>query len=518
MFIPVLIFGLFFVILGGLSAFLVWMAVRKHRRYKLLSDTRMTSIGSLRPGLAKTTGLVRALEEPVRSPMTRRDCVFYDFRVEEQRTRTVSSGPRGGMRTETYWATVVNDRQYVRFSLEEDTGEVEIDLEGAEVTMRSAAHTSSSMFDSAPPDLERLLRNRYATSTRGLFFNKTMRYVETVIEEADRLIALGEIRRKKRGDRHVLGKGNEVPLIVSDKSDRDLASGYAWSRNLYAIGAVVPLLFLIPVGIIAFVMVGAFAGMDHVAQNNQPQVNNPPPNVPWPNNPPPNRQPLIPPFQDDKLKPPAPPPLAPQPAADFVAQAVQEARGNDPFKRRDALARLERAPEDAKQRKDFEDARGDAAKRKEVAALLTELVRTDRGNRRTAANALKLWMTPDVVPELIAELEQAKFGNEKAMLIELLGASKDTRAVPALVKRLRGLGDTRNATAAIEAIGPEATPALVTALQDATANREQVCRILAKIGTADALPALKKLTADGDKRVATAAKDAEKQITERTKS
>src|SRR5262249_60631356 len=102
-----------------------------------------------------------------------------------------------------------------------------------------------------PPRLERLLRARYGTSTRGLLFNKTMRYTETVIEEADKLIALGEVRSKKRGDRHVMTKGVEVPLIVSDKSDTDLAKSYAWSRNLYAIGACIPIVLLIPVGIMA---------------------------------------------------------------------------------------------------------------------------------------------------------------------------------------------------------------------------------------------------------------------------
>jgi hypothetical protein len=302
--IPLFIFGIFFLVLGGLSVFLAWMAVKKHKRYRLLSDTRMTDIGALRPGLRKTTGMVRALEDPVRSPMARRDCVFFDFHVEEQRTRTVSTG-RGGMRTETYWATVVHDRQFVRFALEDDSGEVELDLAGAEVTMRSADHTSSSLFNTAPPRLERLLRDRYGTSTRGLLFNKTMRYTEVVIEEADKLIALGEVRSKKRGDRHVMTKGAEVPLIVSDKSDRDLASSYAWSRNMYAIGACVPLVLLIPVGIMAFVFLGAFAGMG-AAQNQQPAAfNNPPANNPWPNNP--NNRPNIPPFQDNGVRPPPPP-------------------------------------------------------------------------------------------------------------------------------------------------------------------------------------------------------------------
>src|SRR5262249_3523385 len=149
-------------------------------------------------------------------------------------------------------------------------------------------------------------------------------------------------------DRHVMGKGSEVPLLVSDKSDKDLASGYAWSRNLYAIGAAVSLLFLIPVGIFAVIFIGAFAAADHAHQNLHQQANAQQPNNPWPPNQQPvvNKQPIIPPFEDDRQKPPPPPPLAP---VDYVVQALNDVRGNDRDRRADALRRLERAPDDAKQ-------------------------------------------------------------------------------------------------------------------------------------------------------------------------
>ena len=68
-----------------------------------------------------------------------------------------------------------------------------------------------------------------------------------------------------------------------------------------------------------------------------------------------------------------------------MAQALQDVRGNDAAKRADALRRLERAPNDQKKRKDFEDARADAAKRKEVNAALVEILKgNDRANKQWA--------------------------------------------------------------------------------------------------------------------------------------
>jgi HEAT repeat protein len=201
---------------------------------------------------------------------------------------------------------------------------------------------------------------------------------------------------------------------------------------------------------------------------------------------------------------------------DFVAQAVQDVRGNDAFKRGDALRRLERAPDDQKKRKDFEDARADAGKRREVNAALVEVLKgNDRGNKRGAASALKLWLTPDAVPDVIALLDNADRG-DALLLIELLGDSKDARAVPALVKQLKTHGIT--AMRALEAIGPAGTKDLAAALDDDKSDRIKVCRVLEQVGTAEALPALKKLGADPKGGLAAVvARNAAKKIEERTK-
>jgi len=241
----------------------------------------------------------------------------------------------------------------------------------------------------------------------------------------------------------------------------------------------------------------------------------PRPEAPRPNNPQPqggNRQTGVPPYQDDGQRPPPPPALVP---LGFSEQAVRDLRDKDFRKRGEAVRRLESVPNDAKQRAEFEGARADGIRRKEVAAALLEVVRTDGANRKTAANALKLWATPEMVPDLIKLMEGWQFG-DRAVMMDLLGALKDVRAVPALIKVLRGF-DTDGAAAALESIGAPGTAELAKALDDPKLNREAVCRVLGKVGTADAIPALRKLSADRNPFLARAAQAAEKQITERAK-
>src|SRR5262249_57563240 len=105
-------------------------------------------------GRDKREGGARALEEPLVSPMARRDCVFFHFQVQEQ---------RGGGRS-AHWVTVIDDRQFIPFVLADGRDEIEVDMHGAEVEMRGQVSRTSGVFNSPPPELERMLMRRYGTS------------------------------------------------------------------------------------------------------------------------------------------------------------------------------------------------------------------------------------------------------------------------------------------------------------------------------------------------------------------
>src|SRR5438067_8058788 len=87
----------------------VFFAVRNRKKVAAIEGTEVCPVGELDEGYRKVNGRVVALERPIASPLSRTPCVFYQFRVQELRTRQVytgGTGPNGtggSYRTETYW-------------------------------------------------------------------------------------------------------------------------------------------------------------------------------------------------------------------------------------------------------------------------------------------------------------------------------------------------------------------------------------------------------------------------------
>ena len=77
--------------MGGIGA-LFWLAwasrayfhfKKVDRIYKLMSDTKTTPIGSLKPGPVEIKGKVNSTLPPLPSPWTQKHGVFYQFLVQE---------------------------------------------------------------------------------------------------------------------------------------------------------------------------------------------------------------------------------------------------------------------------------------------------------------------------------------------------------------------------------------------------------------------------------------------------
>jgi hypothetical protein len=274
----------FIVLIGlGISAGMIYGAVRARKRIATIQGAVLCEADQLRSGMAKMRGRIMAIDERdlLVSPLSRTTCVFFKFVVEERRTRTVSTG-KGGTRTETYWVPVITDVQAVPCTVRDSTGDAVIDLAEAEIVLSHGQQTQSGMFNSASAGLERRLNDLYGFSSRGLIFNKSLRYTEMVIEEGVKVFVVGEVRVRKNGEA-VFRKGRE-PLLVTDKNEKGLVSHYRWRSFWFTLGAImIPLLFLTCGGVfggIGYVHTRAF---DESASsrpgNNQGGTN------PWPNQP-----------------------------------------------------------------------------------------------------------------------------------------------------------------------------------------------------------------------------------------
>jgi hypothetical protein len=240
---PLLFLLIIVVFFGAIVAFLLFNISRLKKRMKAIGDTPLSQVGELREGLGKVQGQILGQDEPLISPLSQTPCVYYRFKVEEQRTRTVSSGPRGGAHTHTYWHPVIDDKKAVRCSIEDQTGRVDVKLLAAEMVLDTSAHERSGMLRDAAPELKEMLWKTYGYSTKGILFNKSVRYSEQIIQEGDVLFVLGDVERRE-GRLPLFAKG-ENPFVVSDRNQAGVLAFYKWRLTLNYIGlCVLPVLGL----------------------------------------------------------------------------------------------------------------------------------------------------------------------------------------------------------------------------------------------------------------------------------
>jgi hypothetical protein len=252
--LPLLFLLIIVVFFGGIAAGLLFYLSRLNKRMKAIGDTPLSKAGELRDGLSKVHGQVVGQGEPLVSPLSKTPCVYYRFKVEEQRTRTVSGGPRSGAHTHTYWHPVIDDKKAIRCSLEDQTGRADVQLLEAEMVLDTRAHERSGMLRDASPKLKDMLWEEYGYSTKGILFTKSVRYSEQVIQEGDVLFVLGDVQTRK-GRPPLFAKG-EHPFIIADRNEAGVLTHYKRKITWCYVGLVatavlsilfsaVPLFFLL---------------------------------------------------------------------------------------------------------------------------------------------------------------------------------------------------------------------------------------------------------------------------------
>lgn len=340
--IPLLIAVVFLIIGGVVVAVLLVMRHRAAQRVAAIEGATKYDVAALPLGYGKASGRVVALEQQLVSPLSRTDCVFFHFKVEEQHTRTVTSpGPHGRgttTRTETYWVTVITDKQAINCALEDKTGAAWLDILDAETVLESSGHLHSGLFTSAPKHLERTLQRNYGYSPKGWFFNKSLRYTEVVLSDGDKVFVIGEVEFTRAGKPKFV-RGDE-PFIVSDRSETRLVGHYKSRAMWCTIGAVAAAILTLGIVAIPVAIAGgavfvnnefddadqriaearrqqeeeqkAFAAMAGPRPGDI-QPNGPPQERPQPRGGPEPRQPQQPPLgQGQPANPFTPPPIPPQ--------------------------------------------------------------------------------------------------------------------------------------------------------------------------------------------------------------
>jgi len=222
-----MLYAIIGLVVALLETLLLYKAIRNTRRARLLARLPWSKIGQLQPGPVKVQGRALAVGGTLRSPLSGRECVYYHFQVQEKRQRGGPFPPTRG----AYWKTVINDVQDVPWALHDGTGSATVRLDSAELMLDPDADERSGFLNSARPELEETLRQRYGHSSVGLIFNRALDYSETRIEEGDALVVLGTAREVPGGGWELVR--GDAPLLVSDKGLAGLLASYRGAAFLW---------------------------------------------------------------------------------------------------------------------------------------------------------------------------------------------------------------------------------------------------------------------------------------------
>ena len=202
---PDVMCGTIFLISSILS--LVFYGATKQQRdlHTLMSVTQTSLVRDLKSGPAKVAGRAIAKDHTLISPWSNRKCVYYRFHVEQYERRN--------------WLTYIDDTSSSSFLVADETGEIEILVSEGQMDLQMDRNSESGLND-ASSQLRNLLKSKYEKDTKGLIFNKSLRYTESYLEPDDKVYVFGQASQADDG-RWVMRHG-EMPLIISEKGELDV--------------------------------------------------------------------------------------------------------------------------------------------------------------------------------------------------------------------------------------------------------------------------------------------------------
>ncbi len=185
---PVVV-ALMITVVASIALVVGWRAWRSLFQARLIEDTPVSKARSAPQGYVELEGIARAMDgAPTIAPLTGLPCCWYRYLVEEQTTTHDRNGEH------RRWEVVDRGECTDTFWLEDNTGRVALDPEGAEISPKHKdAWNSNSGFSRSPA-----LPDTVATFMRTFFLTRDSvnphRFTEWRINSGDPLYALGLLK------------------------------------------------------------------------------------------------------------------------------------------------------------------------------------------------------------------------------------------------------------------------------------------------------------------------------------
>ncbi len=201
-----------------------WRGFKLFHQKKLIENIPTSKVRSMAVGLVELSGKAQAAKELLTSPFSMASCVYFQYRVQEQR----SSGKN------SYWATVASYQSPQLFYLEDETGRVLVYPQGAELHLDVDYQYRTGGFGTGDSIAFREGMKRIGISYQAFLGDKIMRCEETLIRPEDPIYVIGQafpsaIQSENNGESLMIGKGQGSYFILSDKSEKEMLSSLAWA-------------------------------------------------------------------------------------------------------------------------------------------------------------------------------------------------------------------------------------------------------------------------------------------------
>lgn len=219
----------FYSIIGFFAGlYIFYLGFKNLRKKQLIENTPTSKVRSMAMGQVEAIGIALPFEHPIKSPFTNTPCVYYRWTVEEYRRSKNSS----------YWAEIAKGASKDRFYLQDDTGKVLIDPEGAEVDI---PHDLQTQIKTSTIDA---FLNSNKISSKAWFFGRQLRYTEYYITPKETMYVLGYAGKNplvkssaKNEELIMIQKGGEV-FYISDKPEKNVLSGLNWTSYGFIVGGI----------------------------------------------------------------------------------------------------------------------------------------------------------------------------------------------------------------------------------------------------------------------------------------
>jgi hypothetical protein len=216
------------------GAVLFWRGFIVRRKKKLIENIPTSKVRSVALGLVEVKGQAVTCQAVHVTPFAEIECVYYAYHVREHR----------GSGKHSRWVTIAQEASHTPFYLEDDTGKIRINPDGAQTHLQVDRTYGTGSFRGE--DAATLIAGlkRLGHETQGLFrFHRTFECTETYIEPGDTLYVMGTaqdnpaVSGSEVGAENIcIADGDDGFFVISDKSEEALVGSLLWKVYLYLYG------------------------------------------------------------------------------------------------------------------------------------------------------------------------------------------------------------------------------------------------------------------------------------------